>query len=278
MLGTVVVPAHNEAAVIGRCLDLLAEGIHAHEYSVVVACNGCTDTTADIARQTGSGVTVIELAEPSKARAIRAAETTCRPGLPVLYVDADVELTSAAASAVLRRLNLGAVVARPPIVYETTSATGFVRRYYRARTNIPSVMCRMWGAGVYGLSVSARERLGEFPAVTADDLWVDAEFAATEIEIVDCDPVVVHAPRDYSSLLSIVRRAHRGGRELESLGKVNPSSARTTVRELMDYGRTSWDHALDAATYAIVAAQSRVHVRVSARRGWERDDSSRVAR
>ncbi len=278
MLGTVVVPAHNEAAVIGRCLDGLIGGTADNEFEVVVACNGCTDATAEIARRRGARVTVIEIAEPSKSGAIRAAEAVCAPALPRLYVDADVELTSSAVRAVLERLTQGAVAARPPIVFDTADATACVQRYYRARANVPSVMNRLWGAGVYGLSVSGRERLGEFPTVTADDLWVDAQFAAAEIEIVDCDPVVVHAPRVYSGLRNVLRRVHRGGRELRGLEVDSPSTTRTTVRELADYGRRGWDQALDAAVYATVAARSRVDDVVGTTRGWERDDSSRVTR
>jgi hypothetical protein len=40
-IGFVVIPAHNEAAVIRRSLDALLAGFAPNELHVVVACNGC---------------------------------------------------------------------------------------------------------------------------------------------------------------------------------------------------------------------------------------------
>jgi glycosyltransferase involved in cell wall biosynthesis len=66
---SVVVAAHNEAAVIDRCLaSLVAPGVQ-----VIVAANGCTDDTAAIARRT-PGVEVVELATPSKIAALNAGD------------------------------------------------------------------------------------------------------------------------------------------------------------------------------------------------------------
>ena len=48
-VGSVVIPAHNEANVIGRGLDRLF-GSLGTGIEVIVVCNGCTDDTADTAR------------------------------------------------------------------------------------------------------------------------------------------------------------------------------------------------------------------------------------
>lgn len=45
-MATIIVPAHNEATVIRRCLDSLVNQPSVDK--IIVACNGCSDNTADI--------------------------------------------------------------------------------------------------------------------------------------------------------------------------------------------------------------------------------------
>ena len=58
--GAVIIPAHNEASVIGRALFPLAPLAAGDHVQVIVACNGCTDNTAELARRF-QGVTVLDL-------------------------------------------------------------------------------------------------------------------------------------------------------------------------------------------------------------------------
>jgi cellulose synthase/poly-beta-1,6-N-acetylglucosamine synthase-like glycosyltransferase len=48
--GAVIIPAHNEAGVIERTLGRLAPLAGDRQVEVIVACNGCTDDTAELAR------------------------------------------------------------------------------------------------------------------------------------------------------------------------------------------------------------------------------------
>ena len=57
---SVVIAAHNEEDVVGRCLDALLRSARSNELEVAVVCNGCTDRTAEVAREYGNGVRVIE--------------------------------------------------------------------------------------------------------------------------------------------------------------------------------------------------------------------------
>ena len=102
-VGSVVIPAHNEAKVIGRGLDRLFDSLGAG-IEVIVICNGCTDDTADVVRRRGHRVTVIELAAASKERALRAADRIAT-AFPRVYVDADVLVSGTAIHAVLEHLS-----------------------------------------------------------------------------------------------------------------------------------------------------------------------------
>jgi glycosyltransferase involved in cell wall biosynthesis len=65
-VATVIVPAHNEARVIGRLLGPLVSGARPGELDVIVVANGCTDDTAQVAAACGPMVRVISVPEPSK--------------------------------------------------------------------------------------------------------------------------------------------------------------------------------------------------------------------
>jgi glycosyltransferase involved in cell wall biosynthesis len=102
-IGSVLIPAHNEEAVIGRCLDHLFEAIDPASLEVAVVCNGCHDGTAAVARASGHPALVIELDVASKPAALRAGDRALR-AFPRLYLDADVVLRGATARQVLEHL------------------------------------------------------------------------------------------------------------------------------------------------------------------------------
>ena len=283
-LASVVIPAHNEAEVIGRCLDALFTGVEPGELEVIVVCNGCGDETATVARSSGHPVRVIELQTASKAAALREGDTAAR-SFPRLYLDADVVLAGSSARKVAERLNAGAVAARPPVVYSASLSSAPVRSYFRARSHMPSLLGALWGAGVYGLSAAGRGRFGAFPDITADDLWVNLLFELDEVEIVECEPVVVTVPRRTRDLMRVLRRTYKGKTE-NGVGFSGENRARettlTTLRDLRQLAASGPAAALDAATFAAFAARVRVGLALGTAVGagavaerWERDESSR---
>ena len=80
---SIIIPAHNEAAVIGRCLEPLTHGARPGEFDVIVVCNGCRDATALEARRFGLSVRVIETDTPSKANALNLGDAAAT-GFPRL--------------------------------------------------------------------------------------------------------------------------------------------------------------------------------------------------
>jgi hypothetical protein len=275
-VGSVVIPAHNEAKVILRGLNRLFDSLGAG-IEVVVVCNGCTDGTADVVRAAGHSVTLIELDVASKAEALRAADRVAT-AFPRVYLDADVLLSGTAAHAVLEHLSqTGALAARPPLVYDTSSSSWVVRRFYRARARMPAVMGSLWGAGMYALSAEGRRRFAEFPLLVADDLFVDRLFRTEEIDIVDTAPVVVVASATASGLLATFRRTFRGNRAIGEIAATGRPGTGATVRDLLRLARRGPTELVDAVVYAAVVIWARAlawtHSRAS--RVWERDDTSR---
>jgi hypothetical protein len=281
-IGSVLIPAHNESAVVGRCLHNLFQGIDAADLEVLVVCNGCHDDTAAVARASGHPAQVIELAVASKPAALRAGDRLLRT-FPRLYLDADVVLPGPAARRVLEHLARdGSVAARPPFRYETAHASAIVRRYYRARSQVPAVMGSIWGAGVYGLSAAGRARFGDYPDVVADDLFVHQHFGQDEIDIVGDEPVVVMAPAHFRDLLKVMRRAYRGATETQMATEGSArqaagtrSTTRATLRDVLRLCR-SRKGTVDAATYAFVAISARAYIALGRSTRWERDESSRT--
>lgn len=274
-IGSIVIPAHDEEAVIGRTLSHLTQVVREGLVEVVVVCNGCTDRTAETAREF-VGVHVRERSQPSKTAALREGDEVASPG-PRIYLDADVELTGRAAVDTLRALADGALAARPPHRFETRGAHWTVRRWYAVRERLPSISRQLWGAGCYGLSSAGRARFGAFPEVAADDLFINSLFTTDEIQIIETDPVVVHTPLRLGSLLLIKRRTYRTQEAAwveAGRGPVSPGQ-RSQLRDLVRLVGREPGRLGDAAVYVAVIVMARIRARVGSAPRWERDTSSR---
>ncbi len=269
--GAIIIPAHDEAAVIERTLRSLAPYAESGGIEIIVACNGCTDDTAERARAF-SGVRVIETSIASKTAALNAADRAT-DAWPRLYLDADIEIAPSAVEDVFRALAAGPeVAARPAYRYDTDGASALVRSYYRTRVRMPSTKSALWGAGAYALSETGHERLGAFPTLTADDLWVDRLFGDAEKRILGTEPVLVRTPRDAAGLMAILQRTSRGNSE-SGLASTGGSSVKELVRTLR--GPVS---VFDAAVYATFVVRGRLAARRVRNAVWERDESSRKVR
>ena len=274
--GSVVIPAHNEASVIARCLEALLDGISPAELEVTVVCNGCTDDTAVRARTTSPLVTVVELSEASKPAALRAGDRAST-AFPRIYLDADIVLPARAARLLLGALRTGPHLAvRPAVRYDTRRSSAVVRSYYRARGRLPTMRQHLWGAGTYGLSRDGRARFADYPDLVADDLFVDGLFNPDEKTVVSDAVVVVTAPSRLRGLLAILRRTYRGNAEQRSLNPEHAPSSRGTVSDLRRLAGSSPLALLDALTYGICSVSGRVLAHASSSVRWERDESSRT--
>lgn len=210
---SVIVPAHNEASLIRRCLEALTSGAAPGELEVLVVCNGCNDDTADQARAFGGPVRVIESSIPSKSNALNLGDEAAR-GFPRFYVDADVRITLDAIRQVARELESGKYLAAAPrLEFDLTGRPWSVRAFYRIWSDLP--YCRSSiGTGVYALSREGRARFERFPNITADDGFVRLNFKASERTVVSTCSFQVSPPRNLRGIIKIKTRSHFGTIEL----------------------------------------------------------------
>lgn len=285
LLISIVVPAYNEASVIGRCLDALLQDDRPGEVEILVVCNGCSDETAEIASSYGEPVRVIETAVPSKTHALNLADASAT-GFPRIYMDADVIVSRDSIRKIAASLDGGSVLAaapRPVDVFlpETTWA---VRAYYRFWGALPYIQDGMIAAGVYALSRDGRERFEAFPDLIADDGYVRLQFAPEErIQVTDAISRVV-APTSLTHLLKIRTRSRMGVMQLHLR---YPELAQRETRA-KKYGPALLSVVLRPSLYAAalpylyVTLASRIRARrqskLAQRYVWERDDSSRAPR
>jgi glycosyltransferase involved in cell wall biosynthesis len=271
---SVVIPAHDEAAVIQRCLDTLLADARAGEVEVVVVCNGCRDDTAARARAASPDATVIELPVASKSAALNAGDS-CAGRFPRIYLDADVELSTDALRATAGALTEpGTLCAAPVPHFELRGRPGVVRRYDEVWQQMPYVTDDMVGTGVYGLSAAGRARFGTFPALTADDQFVLQHFERGERRAVAEAQFTVHTPMTLRGLLAIRRRAYRGTTELDRANVTQHSAAGGAGRRLSALARDP-RNALNVACYVLVSVYAKIAARLARDTQWERDSTSR---
>lgn len=269
--GAVIVPAHNEATVIARTLRALAP-LTVIGIDVLVVCNGCTDDTAEIAREF-AGVQVLETEQASKTAAMNLGDESAT-SWPRLYLDGDIDADPHSVLAVFNALGQpGVLAARARYIYDAIGVSMPVRSYYRARSRIPAPPTRLWGAGGYATNEEGHRRFGRFDDVTADDSWFDEQFDADEKRVVPTTPMRVRTPRRAADLVAVLTRRRRGVLEL---GTPDEATSRGWALLRSVRGPRS---AIDAGWYTaltLLARRRALRTWRQGHRGWDRDASSRA--
>lgn len=214
---SIIVPAHNESAVIRRNLTALVNGAKPGELEVIVAANGCTDDTVKIAAGFGSPVRVVRVSTASKPAALNAGDAAAT-GFPRLYVDADVELATESVRVIAATLSEGYLAASPELFVDTSESSLLVRSYYRFWSNLPSVAEDLVGRGVYAVSAKGRRRFSSFPDVVNDDHFFRELFAPSERVIAHGSRSRVWAPRTTKALVNRKTRVQVGNRTSDREG------------------------------------------------------------
>jgi cellulose synthase/poly-beta-1,6-N-acetylglucosamine synthase-like glycosyltransferase len=128
-----LVPAHNEADVIADCLNSILAQTRVPDLVVVIADN-CTDATADIAREFGGPVVVMETEDNDLRKVGALSQAWVRFGQDapyVLGVDADTKLAPGCVEQLFKEMesneNAGGIMAR--YTFHQSEAKGLVANY-----------------------------------------------------------------------------------------------------------------------------------------------------
>lgn len=278
---SVVIPAHNEASVVGRLLSRLLADAAPGEFEIWVVANGCTDDTAEIAGAFAD-VKVLITPQADKHAAMRLADEHAE-GFPRLYVDADVELGSQDVRALAAAFaDSGVLAAGPSRALPAERRPWTVRWFYDVWEQLPVVRAGLFGRGVVGVSREGWERLRALPPLLGDDLAASLLFEPSQRRVVREAVVVVHPPRTGRALLKIRTRAlvstlqAADDPELASAS----GSARTSLSDLRAIAVASPVRATPKAAWFLVLTvatklRARRAVRAKDFRTWHRDDTSR---
>ncbi len=112
-----IIPAHNEAAGLGRTLEAIHDSarIAGQPYEVIVVDDASTDATAEVARQ--HQATVVSVNHRQIAATRNAGGRVAR-GDRLFFVDADTTINSRAVAEALRYMDKGAVGGGGPVLFE----------------------------------------------------------------------------------------------------------------------------------------------------------------
>lgn len=231
---SIVIPASNEEAFLGACLDsLLAQDMHARTpapVQIVVVANGCRDATPAIAAgrvaafaRRGWRLDVLELPAGGKPGALNAGDSAAVHDAR-LYLDADIRVGA----------NMLALLV-PMLAQDRAVYAGGRLRVVPPRSTVSHLYARFWsrlpfmtegvsGAGLFAVNAIGRRRWDRFPDIIADDAFVRACFSDDERMLV---------PEDYfwpmaEGFTQLVRTRRRQNRGMAQLLEQFPELSQTT--------------------------------------------------
>jgi glycosyltransferase involved in cell wall biosynthesis len=277
-LASVIVPAHNEEAVLARCLDTLLRGAGPGEIDVLVVANACTDATAEVART--RAVRVIETPIPGKPHALRLGDRDAF-AYPRIYLDADVDLTIDSVRALADEVTGPGVLAASPVPeFDLTGVRPVSLRLHKVHDLLMTGRRGLAGAGVYCLNEVGHGRVAPFPDVISDDGFVHRSFRPGERVVAPRARSVVRPAPTFAASVRRRVRVRQGNRELDALG-LPLGEGRLGVSSLVSLVRRRQVTLVDAGLYLVFVGVDRALVEWRRLRrtepSWGTDVTSRQA-
>ena len=280
-MASVVIAAHNEEAVIGTCIDALTAQLGLQPIEVIVSANGCTDRTAQVAAE--RNVRVLDRTESGKAAALNAGEAVAK-SFPRIYLDADIVVPPSGLERILDVLDSSPQIAAavPLRRIDTTGRSLMVRAYFAINERLPAFRNGLFGRGMIVLTEAGRRRFSEFPALIADDLFLDSLFSSDEKCEVRTVEVVVGAPYGTRDLLNRLVRVRRGNAQMRAAASNGDIETRVRSSDkwswLRDVVFREPRLVFAAVPYVSITVLASLLARRPNRNGWGRDLSTRTPR
>jgi glycosyltransferase involved in cell wall biosynthesis len=274
---SVVVPVYNEAHCIAAHASALLDDLAAGQAEVVFVCNGCTDDTEAILRETIRGrCLLLTLAVAGKANAIRHGEARLTL-FPRFYVDADVMIRGAELAMLAERLGDGCELISPTIEFGPYQGSWAARAVNDVWLSLPHAA----DAGfhhVLAVSEQGRRRWNEFPDLIADDTFIAGRIPRDRRRIARDIMVTTYPPASLASYIRVRARWARGTRELAANGYPvdrHPGQRRRLLRLAL-----AFDTAIPTVLYvcARLVAAFLALLPSAANASWYRDHTSREVR
>ena len=258
---TVAVLVHNGATAIRPTLRGLSSQHEIGEVHTIVACNGCSDNSVEVAREAatlfesaGGHYEVLDLPPIGRCGALNSVRRRCRGGLLVL--DQDAILSRGGLSAITRAFEQGYHFAtlRPTF---TRSPSPIVRAYYRFWTQSVYVRRSPATIGLYAVSQEGLAQLPAFPPIHSDDKFARMHFKPHERVRIGHEWYRVTAQADVRALVRDRSRYNQGNRELaRTFTSGAPADAERRVREEIRVPLSRW---ADGCAFGAVLTLSVVH-------------------
>lgn len=276
---TILIPAHNEVAVIDRTLLHLSRGLSLADFRIVVIANACSDATAAKARSILPQAVVIETSKPGKCNALNLGYREADPEKPVIFLDADLDVTAESLASLVDPLERGtAMAACGQMDVRVSEASTLVRAYYKGWRRNPYFDRGKFG-GLFALSPEASKIVFPLPEIIADDEFVRRSFTVQETAFVKNCRFVARAPETFPSLFKVRCRSVRGGREVHAMGLSSPE--RYSVKTVLGRAIRRPSNVLPIAVYGAVNTLARISLSFRSSEHavrWERDLTTRVVR
>ncbi|RLK07349.1 glycosyltransferase family 2 protein [Ruegeria conchae] len=219
---SVIIPANNEEAYIGPCLEALLAQVIAHRAEVIVSANACTDKTADIARsyaqrfeQRDWHLEVLDSEEGGKPAALNRADAVATGGTRV-YLDADVVMSPMLLDALVKVLDRTEPAYASGDLKVSSAQSWVTRAYGRIWTRLPFMTEGVPGAGLFAVNAAGRARWEAFPQIISDDTFVRLQFTPDE-RLPVSPPYSWPLVEGFQALVRVRRRQDAGVAELARL-------------------------------------------------------------
>ena len=227
---SVIIPAANEAQLIGRCLEAVLAcdpkpGAGSGSIplplplEVIVVANGCTDDTAGTARAhapkfraMGWDFKVLEMRAAGKMGALNAGDKAAKFGARV-YLDADVVISKPLLDQVGRALQMRRAAYVSGRVRIAPPASAISRYYARIYQRVPFMTHGVPGCGFFAVNAEGRRRWKRWPDIISDDTFVRLLFSPEERVGVGAEyvwPIV----EGFANLVRVRARQDAGVREV----------------------------------------------------------------